>query len=411
MARAAKPGSCRIPPSHLTRLPSGSRRPATLVAPIYPDPVTEIVGGRIIVDDRILAGRIHIEDETIVGVEPDEAEAAGPLLAAGFVDVHVHGWGGYDAMGTSAELDGMARALLRRGVTSFLPTAVTASLPDLAAFSGRVREWLPTAPRDGAQPLGFNIEGPFMSPARRGAHDPAWIRQPAAVDRASLEPLLDGLRLMTVAPETPGAVGLIRWLRGRGVTVSAGHSAAGLDDAQAGYAAGASSTTHLFNAMSGIDHHTPGLAVAALTADDVYVELIADGHHVHPALWPIITRTKPADRLLLVSDALALAGTGVLHGVIGSLEVAVDADRCTLRSTGALAGSLIALDSAVRNLVRSGVALPFAVAAASRNPATLIGAGDRGRLATGQRADIVELSEDLAVQRVMRGGQWLAAGS
>ncbi len=193
--------------------------------------------------------------------------------------------------------------------------------------------------------------------------------------------------------------------------MSVGHSAAGLDAARAGYAAGASSTTHLFNAMPNIDHHAPGLAVAALTADDVYVELIADGHHVHPALWPIITRTKPADRLLLVSDALALAGTGALHGVIGSLEVQVEGDRCTLRSTGVLAGSLIALDSAVRNLARSGVALPFAVAAASRNPASLIGAGDRGRLAAGQRADIVQLSEDLAVQRVMRGGEWLPAGS
>lgn len=358
-------------------------------------------------DDRVMAGRIRIEDEWIVEVEPDEGEAAGPFLAPGFVDVHVHGWGGHDAMGTPADLDGMARALFRRGVTSFLPTAVTASLPDLVAFSRRVRDWLPNAPRDGAEPLGFNIEGPFIAVARKGAQDPTWIRVAAEVDREELEPLLDGLRLMTVAPETPGALELIAWLRGRGVTVSAGHSAACLDAARAGYTAGASSTTHLFNAMSGFDHHAPGLAVAALTADDVYVELIADGHHVHPALWPIITRTKPADRLLLVSDAVSLAGTGLAQGMIGALEVRVDGDRCTLRSTGALAGSLIALDSAVRNLVRSGLPLPLAVAAASRNPAALVGAVDRGRLTVGQRADLVELDEGLMIGRVMRGGEWL----
>lgn len=358
-----------------------------------------------------MAGRLRIEDEWIVEVEPDQSEAAGPLLAAGFVDVHVHGWGGHDAMGSTADLDGMARALLRRGVTSFLPTAVTASLPDLTAFAERVRRWLPSAPRDGAQPLGFNIEGPFIAAARMGAQDPAWIRDPATVDRGELEPLLDGLRLMTVAPERPGALELITWLRDRRVTVSAGHSAADLAGAQAGYAAGASSTTHLFNAMSGVDHHAPGLAVAALTADHAYVELIADGHHVHQALWPIITRMKPADRLLLVSDAVSLAGTGLADGLIGALEVQIDGGRCTLRSTGALAGSLIALDSAVRNLTRSGVPLPLAVAAASRNPATLVGAGDRGRLAIGQRADVAELDEGLLVRRVMRGGEWLAQRS
>lgn len=369
------------------------------------------VGGRIVLEDRIMAGRIRIEGERIVEVEPDQNEAAGPFVAPGFVDVHVHGWGGHDAMGPPAELDGMARALLRRGVTSFLPTAVTASLPELAGFAERVREWLPKAPRDGAQPLGFNIEGPFIATARKGAQDPAWMLDPAGVDRTALEPLLEGLRLMTVAPETSGALELISWLRDRGVTVSAGHSAATLDAARAGYAAGASSTTHLFNAMTGVDHHAPGLAAAALTADDVYVELIADGHHVHPAVWPIITRTKPPDRLLLVSDAVTLAGTGLAQGVIGALEVQVEGDRCTLRSTGALAGSLIALDSAVRNLTRSGLSLPLAVAAATRNPTTLVGAADRGRLTAGLRADLVELDDDLLVRRVMRGGEWLVAGS
>jgi N-acetylglucosamine-6-phosphate deacetylase len=224
-----------------------------------------------------------------------------------------------------------------------------------------------------------------------------------------LEPLADGLRVMTVAPELPGALELIAWLRGRGVAVSLGHSAASLEEARAGYAAGARTTTHLFNAMTGIDHRAPGLAVAALTDDAVWVELIADGQHVHPAVWPIVVRTKPAERLFLVSDAIALAGTGRTSGSVGGLPVEVVGDRCTLAGTGTLAGSVIALDSAVRNLARSGMALPVAVAAASANAAALIGAADRGRLEVGLRADLVELDDELRVRRVMRGGPWIEA--
>jgi N-acetylglucosamine-6-phosphate deacetylase len=219
--------------------------------------------------------------------------------------------------------------------------------------------------------------------------------------------LLDGLRLTTIAPELPGALELIAWLRGRGIATSMGHSAANLDEARAGFAAGGSSTTHLFNAMSGVDHHAPGLAVAALVDDSIYVELIADGQHVHPALWSIITRTKPTDRLMLVSDSISLAGVGDGRTTIGGLAVEVVGRRVTLAGTTTLAGSVIALDTAVRMLVESGVPLPFAVAAASRNPLAMLGVTDRGRIAVGQRADLVELDEALDVQRVMRAGSWL----
>jgi N-acetylglucosamine-6-phosphate deacetylase len=291
-------------------------------------------------------------------------------------------------------------------VTSFLPTAVTASLETLAEFAERVRAWLPASPDDGAAPLGFNIEGPFIAPARKGAQNADFIAVPAEVPAARIEPLLAGLRVMTVAPEVPGALELIGRLRRAGVAVSLGHSMATWQEARAGYEAGAVTTTHLFNAMVGLDHRNPGLALAALTSDGVFVELIADGHHVAPPVWPLIVRMKPADRILLVSDAVALAGTPVRRGLLGGLEVAVDGDRCTLVSDGRLAGSLIALDSAVRNLVRAGVDLPRAVAAACRTPLALLGVGDRGRLAAGQRADLVELDDDLAVRRVMRAGRW-----
>jgi N-acetylglucosamine-6-phosphate deacetylase len=370
---------------------------------------TETVGGRLVLDDRVANGRLSIDDSLISEIVLEEGAAEdGPYLAPGFVDLHVHGWGGHDAMGDTAALDGMARALLRRGVTSFLPTAVTAPLDDLAAFAERVRAWLPTSPSDGAEPLGFNLEGPFLAPARRGAHDATHLEAPADAPRATLERLVDGLRLTTIAPELPGAIDLIGWLHDNGVAISIGHSAAGIEEAQAGFVAGARSTTHLFNAMTGVDHRAPGVAVAALLDDAAYVELIADGIHVHPALWPLITRLKPRDRLFLVSDALALAGTGDGRGRIGRLDVEVAGGRATLAGTSTLAGSVIALDDAVRNLVSHAVSLPDAVASASRNPLELLGIVDRGRIAVGQRADLVELDSDLTVRRVMRGGAWVA---
>lgn len=371
--------------------------------------IGQTVVGRLVLGYGVTPGRLSIEDGIITAVETDSSDvpADAPYVSPGFVDVHVHGWGGHDAMGDRAALDGMARALLRRGVTSFLPTAVTAPLDDLVAFADRVRAWLPNAPADGAQPLGFNLEGPFLAPARRGAHAEAHLRSPASAPREILEPLIDGLRLLTLAPELPGAMDLIGWLDAQGIAVSMGHSAADAEVTWAGYASGARSTTHLFNAMTGVDHQSPGVAVAALLDDDVFVELIADGIHVHPGVWPLITRLKPPERLLLVSDALAVAGTSDRRGRVGGLDIEVHDGRATLAGTSTLAGSVIALDSAVRNLAAAGVPLSDAVAAASRNPLALLGILDRGLIAVGQHADLVELDEDLTVQRVMRGGTWL----
>jgi N-acetylglucosamine-6-phosphate deacetylase len=178
-------------------------------------------------------------------------------------------------------------------------------------------------------------------------------------------------------------------------------------EARAGYAAGARSTTHLFNAMSGVTHRAPGLALAALLEDEAWAELIADGHHVDAELWPLIIRMKPRGRLLLVSDALAPAGTDATSGSIGGLDILVVGDRITLADGTTLAGSVLALDTAVRNLVASGSALVDAVVAASTAPADLLGEADRGRLVAGARADLVVLDDELAVRRVMIGGAWL----
>ena len=370
----------------------------------------EVVAGRLVLVDRVAPGRVTIEDGWIAVVSLDEADetaTSGPFIAPGFVDLHVHGWGGHDATGDADALTGMARALLRQGVTSFLPTALSLPEAELPRFAERVRAWMPDAPDDGAQPLGFNLEGPFLAPSRKGAHDPAVLRTPDDLGYDAIGPLLDGLRVMTIAPELPGALALIERLSALGIAASLGHSESSLDEARAGYIAGGRSTTHLFNAMTGVHHRAPGLAVAALTDDEVFVELIADGHHVHPAVWPIITRTKPAGRLLLVSDGLPLAGLGDGQGTLSGVDVEVRDGRCTIAGSDTLAGSVIALDTAVRNLVSAGVPVAPAVAAASDNPAALLDAGDRGRIEAGRRAHLVELDDDLRVRRVTRGAGWI----
>ncbi len=369
------------------------------------------ITGRLVLEDVVEVGTITVEDGVIVSIETDPSgpgPSARSYIAPGFVDVHVHGGGGHDAMGGRDALEGLSRHLLRHGVTSFLPTGVSAPLAELYRFVDEVYDWMPDAPADGSQPLGSNLEGPWLSDAKRGAHDPTLLRAPADLRYEDLEAHLGGLRLVSVAPEIPGALELIGWLRARGVATSMGHSAATIDEARAGYAAGGSSTTHLFNGMSGIDHRSPGLALAALVDDDAYVELIADGVHVHPALWRLIARTKPTDRLMLISDAIPLAGMGDGRATVGGLDIEVSGDRVTLVGTTTLAGSVIALDTAVRNVVGSGLPLPAAIAAASRNPLAMLGVTDRGRIAVGQLADLVELDDGLRVQRVMRGGAWVA---
>ncbi len=251
---------------------------------------------------------------------------------------------------------------------------------------------------DGAEPLGFNLEGPLLSNARRGAHDrhTSWRRRTYPTRGSS--GVADGLAVMTIAPELPGAPelierlararrrGLARALRGRPRRRPYRVCARGtIDDPPLQRDDRTSSTDR------------PGLAVAALEADDVFVELIADGHHVHPALWPLIARLKPRDRLMLVSDALSLAGTGDGRTRVGGLEVEVIDGRATLAGTTTLAGSVIALDSAVRNLVAAGITLPDCRGGCECEP----GVTDRapwiaGVIAVGRRADLVELDDDLA---------------
>ena len=367
----------------------------------------ERLSGCLVLPDGVLMGHVSVDAGIIEAVDPDPSVDPARIITPGFIDVHVHGWGGHDAMGGHDALTGMAQALAARGVTSFLPTSVTATFERLTEFADSVRAWMPDAPADGAEPLGFNMEGPFLAEAKKGAHPSDLLRHPADLDEARLATFIEGLRIITIAPELRGAPELIGRLAEAGVRVSLGHSAASVSQSRAGFAAGAVTTTHLFNAMVGVVHRDPGLAVEALLDDAVWVELIADTLHVHPELWPLIWRLKPDARVLLVSDAIALAGSGQTRGKIGELAVRVDGEAVTLVDGGNLAGSVTALDLELRNAIRSGIALPRAVLATTANPAELLGLDDRGRIEPGLRADLVELDADYQVRRVMRAGRWV----
>ena len=261
-------------------------------------------------------GRIAIEDGTIVAVDADDGSGAAaddaPLPRAGFVDVHVHGGGGHDAMGDRAPLDGMARHLLRRGVTGFLPTAVTAPLTDLIDFAERVRDWLPDAPADGAEPLGLQPRGavPRRRPPGRPRPDPP-ARSGRRPGRDDLEPLVDGLRLLTIAPELPGALDLIGWFRERGVATSMGHSAATCR----GGARRIRGRRHVHDPpVQRDDRRRPPLRPASRSPRCSTTRRTSNSSPTASMsirrIWPLILRLKPADRLLLVSDAISLAGDG-----------------------------------------------------------------------------------------------------
>lgn len=263
------------------------------------------------------------------------------------IDIQVNGAGGFDLTDTPERLWDVGVALARFGTTAFLPTLVSPSMATVDKARAVLLEGAP-AGYAGATPLGWHVEGPFISPARAGAHDPAMLQPPDPGAVADWSPAT-GVRMATVAPELPRALEVVERLVTNGVVVSAGHSAATFDQARAGFDAGIRGVTHLFNAMSPLDHRDPGLPGAALADDRVTVWLIPDGLHVHPALVSIVRRAVGPDRLAIVTDAIAALGMGPgRHRLAGRL---VDCDETSARlPNGVLAGSVLALDQAVRNL-------------------------------------------------------------
>jgi N-acetylglucosamine-6-phosphate deacetylase len=340
----------------------------------------------VVTPSRVLSpGVVEVDDGRIIHVGPTKGAVPDRVLAPGLVDLQVNGIDDVDvASAEGSDWERLDQLLAAQGVTTWCPTLVTAPLDRYAAPLDRIAE---AATRPGPRPAiaGAHLEGPFLG-GRPGAHPPALIIPP---DRDWLDALPPIVVLVTVAPEPAGAEAAIASLSGRGVLVSLGHSAATIDQAVAGIDAGARLVTHGFNGMTGLDHRAPGMVGALLTDDRVAVSLIADLVHVHPAALAVAFRCKPADRVVLVTDAVAWR-----RGQVGGIDLVHDGTAPRL-ADGTLAGSALSLDRAVANVVaHCGAPLARAVAAASTNPARLLGLEDRGAIEPGRRADLVALDPD-----------------
>ncbi len=363
------------------------------------------------------AARGSVEfDERITRLTLDErpGPAAGrppPYLLPGFIDVHVHGGGGADAMdGPSGTLD-LARFHVRHGTTTLLPTTITNPWGEVMGALAGIADALDGAAEDaGGLPdlPGAHLEGPFINPSRLGAQPPnAVVPEPELVAEVLA---LGVVKVVTMAPELPGAVEAAREFARAGVRVSIGHSLATAEEVEAVLDAvakegGTAGFTHLYNAMSQLGSREPGVVGAALARPDAYAELILDLHHVHPVAFRAALAAKPG-YLMLVTDAMRGAGLPAGDSELGGRSVKVEGGAARLQD-GTLAGSVLTMDQALRNAVACGLDLAHAAALATAVPAGYLGLGDRGRLAEGARADLVVLGDDLVVQEVYVSGRSL----
>ena len=328
-------------------------------------------------------------------------DASGLLVAPAFVDLQCNGFGGIDLTCQPERLWEVGLLLSRFGVGSFLPTLVSPE-PEVVRRAQQSLTRRPAA-YAGAEPLGLHLEGPLLAPSRRGAHAADVLVMVAELQTSSWSREC-GVLCVTLAPELPGVLDLIVELSGRGVLVSLGHSDATVEQAQAAVDAGARSVTHLFNAMRPFGHREPGLAGVGLADPRLHCGVIADGVHSHPTAIAAAWRALAPNRLVLVTDSVAAAGGEVARSTVGTLPVVVEGD--VVRTTdGALAGSTLTMDAAVRNLSAwTGCSPAEAVLAATRIPADLIGCPSKGRLQPGADADLVLLRPDLTVAAtVLRG--------
>jgi N-acetylglucosamine-6-phosphate deacetylase len=370
-----------------------------------------LCGARIQVGDRLLEGMaVVVEDGRISTVVPaadlprgiSRHELAGGTLSAGFIDTQVNGGGGalFNEAPDVETLRVIGSAHRRFGTTGFLPTVIS----DDAAVVDRAMRAVEHAIADGVPGvLGIHIEGPLLAPTRHGIHDKRFLR---GADREMLDlirSLKVGRTLVTVAPEVAGT-DVIAELVASGVVVSAGHTEASYEEMRAGFAAGVSGVTHLFNAMSPLTNRAPGAVGAALENPDAWCGLIVDGIHVHPATLTLALRSRPLDRFMLVTDAMPPVGTDATRFVLQGREIRVVEGRCVDES-GTLAGSILTMAQAVRNAVELlGLPLATALRLASASPAAFLGlSAARGAISAGMTADLVWLDEDLKVAGIWSG--------
>jgi len=382
---------------------------------------TIIKGGRIFTGRCFIDnGAVEIQGSRIADVHynADEYEAhagdkvvdiSGIIATPGFVDIHIHGAMGCDAMDGSYEsINTISKAIALHGTTSFLITTMTAPVGDTYNAIRAAAEAIDKG-TDGAQALGVHMEGPFINAQYKGAQSAELIMPPSVeAYRAMVGEYESIIKRVTLAPEVEGALEVVSYLKSRVVLISAGHTSAAFDQMMAAHKAGVSHVTHLYNGMNPIHHRQPGAAGTALSQDGWTVEVIADCVHVHPAMLRLAWLCKGADRCALITDAMeaTLMGDGVYE--LGSQKVIVKNGQARLEA-GNLAGSTLTLDAAVKNMVeKADIPLGDALAMASLVPAALVGEGDRkGRLEAGYDADIVLLDEsDISVKGVMVGGKW-----
>jgi N-acetylglucosamine-6-phosphate deacetylase len=350
------------------------------------------------VDGTFVPGDVEIADGRIAAYGLGGGAGRG-LAVPGLVDLQVNGFGGVDFL--DADADGYRRAgeaLLETGVTSYLPTLISSPAEELLAAMREIPRGNGRRPRI----LGVHLEGPFLSAKRLGTHMSSARRDP---DLGLLDTLLDGgpVRLMTLAPELPGADALIDRLIERGVIVSLGHSDATAAQANAAFDRGARMVTHIFNAMRPFSHRDPGIAGAALARGDVIVQIIVDGIHL-AAETVLVAWHAAAGRLALVTDAITAARSGEGSYTFGSLDIEV-LDGAVRRPDGVLAGSVLTMIEALRNLHALGVPLEDSVAAATTVPGRALGDEEIGRLGLGLPADVVVLDDNLEIARVLVGGE------
>ncbi|MFJ7288972.1 N-acetylglucosamine-6-phosphate deacetylase [Curtobacterium sp. NPDC098951] len=357
-------------------------------------------GWVLVVGDRIHAVGSGPEGPAATSVD-EVVDLGDAVLVPGFIDLHGHGGGG---VAYEDEAVGAALAVHRaHGTTRSVLSLVANPVPALTASLDRIRAVM----ADDPLVLGVHLEGPFLSPHNKGAHNESFLIDPSP---AAVEALLEAgegfIRQVTVAPELPGALDAVRRFVAAGVTVAVGHTVGTYDQARAAFDAGATLLTHAFNAMPGLHHRAPGPIGAAVADDRVTLELILDAVHVHPSVASMLLRAAPG-RVAFVTDAMGAAGSADGSYTLGSLAVTVTDGVAHVAGTDTIAGSTLTQDAALRNAVTlAGQTLPDAVAALTSIPAAALGLGDRlGRLAPGFAADLVALSPSLEVQRVWGAGR------
>ena len=376
-----------------------------------------ITNGRLITPfQEIEQGAVLIEGRRIVALGPTQKlilpegmriiDVGGNIVAPGFLDLHIHGTSGHDVMEASIEgLRAMAEILASQGTTGFLPTTMTAPSCEILAALQTIREAAEKS-SEGAEILGAHLEGPYLNPEHAGAQPLAYIRPPSLEEFDGFLAAYEGVRLLTLAPEQPGALELVSHAHKRGVTISIGHSGAGYETVLEGVRRGLTYAAHTFCGMKALHHRDPGPVGAVLSLDEIRAEVIADNIHVHPAVVKILARAKGVAGVVLVTDSSPLAGLpdGSYHLHNQEMKVQKGLIRT---AAGRLAGSALSMDRAVKNVLADAeLTLPQAIQMATYNPACSIGVEtSKGSLAPGKDADLVVLDEDLKVRLTMIKGR------